>query len=104
MSSRRLKVRVGEREYEAEVRSLGGGRYIVVVEGRQFEVSISEEGSTTVSQERRSGVGAGEKSRTELKTVQQATQVPTPQPIPTISRPRAAGGAITAPISGRVRK
>ena len=84
----RVRVRVGDRVYEAEVTDLGGGRYRVEVEGQSIEVEIPEE--TAVPQ---------------IPRIVRSASITVPstptQPAIQVQQP-ASENAIVAPISGKV--
>ena len=84
----RVRVKVGERVYEAEVTDLGGGRYRVEVEGHSIEVEVREE--TTAPQ---------------IPKVARSASITVPsistQPATEIRQP-VSGNVVVAPISGKV--
>ncbi len=96
MSSSKVKVRVGDREFEAEVSRVGPSRYRVVIEGREIVVEIP----------------SAERAVPTVVTSAAPTPMPRPTtsaPSPTVAKPSpppAVGGGneIRAPISGKVLK
>lgn len=84
----RVRVRVGERVYEAEVTDLGGGRYRVEVEGQSIEVEISEE--TTAPQVPK--IARSASITMPSISTQSATEIQQP----------VSGNTVAAPISGKV--
>ena len=87
----KVKVKLGDKTYEADVVELGSGTYKVSVEGREFEIRI-ETPTTAVPT-----VPSVESVRIAPTTSRPTT--PSPAPVPA-----AGGNVITAPISGKVLK
>lgn len=84
----RVRVRVGDRVYEAEVTDLGGGRYRVEVGGQSIEVEISEEIAAP-----------------QLPRIARSAPITTPSIPPQVAtqaQQPAPENAVVAPISGKV--
>ncbi len=94
-SPTKVKVRVGDRELEAEVQSLGGSRYRVVVGGKEFVVEVS---TPTIAVPQPSVKPVVPTPRPS------PAPTPTPAPSPAPTPTAGAGNEIRAPISGKVLK
>jgi len=101
LSSVEVKVRLGDREYSARVTPLGGRRYRVVVNGREFEVEIPavpQAPSTPAA-----GTAPSQAPKPSPTPTAPSPQPPRAAPVAPSPQP-VAGGAVSAPISGRVLK
>jgi len=90
-SPTKVRVRVGDRELEAEVHPLGGSRYRVVIEGKEFEVEVATAATPTPI------------AKPVIPVAKPVTPTPVAPPTPAPA-PVAGGNVVKAPISGKVLK
>ncbi len=90
----RVRVRIGDREYEADVEDLGGGKYRVSVGGQTIEVEVG--GAMPVA------TVPTPSPAPAAKPSAAPVAAPAPRPAPAAAPQPVAGNIITAPISGKV--
>ena len=103
----KIKVRMGDKEYEAEVEELGGNRYRVNIEGRTYDISI-ETGVPTPTPPQVAPQAVSTKPVASTKPTPTVAPIPKPSipspPTPAPTPTPAKGNIINAPISGKVLK
>ncbi len=91
----KVRVRVGDREYEVDVEDLGGGKYRVNVSGQTIEVEVGGALPAVT-------VPTPSPAPVAKPSAAPAAAAPAPRPAPAAAPPPAAGNVITSPISGKV--